>query len=217
MVHYSHVQGADTQAGREPMVTARRRLAGSLLLLLAAAAASPTHSRRQRATAATVDNGPGSTTLCGSSPAPERNFRACDEAIELIDESGHAEVPSTFDAIGEFAFRYCSQDYATAPHCGGKVLRSVSLPSTVRSLGRHCFDHTNLEGVVTVPDGVQEIPTEAFNSAGAHTPITATVVLPASVKSVAANAFGGAPSPCGGAVSLGFRECPESHLRKDEL
>jgi hypothetical protein len=197
------------------MFTARRRVRASLLLLLIAATASPAHSRRKRA----ADEGsePSETTLCGSSPAAERNFRACEEAIELIDEYGHADVPSTFDAIGEFAFRYCSQDYATAPHCGGKVLRSVSLPPTIRSLGRHCFDHTNLEGSVTVPDGVPEIPAEAFNSAGAHSPITATVVLPASVKAVAADAFGGAPFPCGGAASLGYPECPESHLHRDEL
>jgi hypothetical protein len=122
----------------------------------------------------------------------------------------------------------------------------VSLPPTITSLGRYCFDHTNLEGVVIVPYGVcarararvcvcsfhsflqttlirpcgvgvTEIPTEAFNSAGAHTPITATVAMPPSVKSIAADAFGGTASLCGGAAQLGFPECPESYFPRDEL
>ena len=83
-------------------------------------------------------------------------------------------LPSGLTSIGNGAFNGCSQ------------LTSISIPSTVKSIGRDAFTNTKISSI-TIPSGVTKIVDSAFEGC---TNLT-TVSIPSTVTSIGANAFAG--------------------------
>ncbi len=83
-------------------------------------------------------------------------------------------LPSGLTSIGNGAFNGCSQ------------LTSISIPSTVKSIGRDAFTNTKITSI-TIPSGVTKIVDSAFEGC---TNLT-TVSIPSTVTSIGANAFAG--------------------------
>lgn len=83
-------------------------------------------------------------------------------------------IPYGVTQISDYAFNACT------------ALSKVSIPSTVKTIGKRAFWSTALISV-TIPNGVISIGNEAFSKCASLT----SVSLPASLTSVGANAFNG--------------------------
>ena len=71
------------------------------------------------------------------------------DAVQLIDENGHAEIPNTYTSIANEAFRYKSE------------LLSVNIPDSITEIGSDAFGSTGIVSVV-IPDSVHTIGFRAF-------------------------------------------------------
>lgn len=82
---------------------------------------------------------------------------------------------NTYNVIGidEYAFNYC------------KYLTNVTIPASVKNIGRAAFSGCSNLSTVSIPEGVKSIPIEAFRSCSNLTSIT----IPESVTSIATFAF----------------------------
>ena len=80
-------------------------------------------------------------------------------------------LPQTITGIANNAF------------VGGYKLRSVSLPGSLRYIGKHAFSSTNIKSII-IPEGVEIIDDECFLG----TPLE-QVYIPNSVKKIGENAF----------------------------
>ena len=88
--------------------------------------------------------------------------------------SGAFDVPEGVRAIGPRAFARCSQ------------LTSLSLPSTLESIGEECFsDCVSLTGTINVPEGVRAIGPQAFARCSQLT----SVSLPSTLESIGEECF----------------------------
>ena len=99
-------------------------------------------------------------------------YEPCKEAIALIDAAGHAVIPSTYAAIGAFAFFRLG---STMRSVDGQIragLRSVALPSTLDIIGDSAFRGTALVSI-EIP-AVVSVGARAFYDCGALTTVTLT-------------------------------------------
>ena len=81
-------------------------------------------------------------------------------------------IPDTVERIGHSAFADCTQ------------LREISIPSSVRELGSSVFEGSHIQSVV-IPEGVTEIPLQAFIQCSELTSVT----IPDTVERIGDDAF----------------------------
>jgi hypothetical protein len=92
------------------------------------------------------------------------------DAIQLIDQNGHAQIPADYTAIGDYAFKNTS-------------LRTISIPSTISSIGEGAFQNSLLTSV-SIPNTVSIIENSTFSG----TPLT-EIFIPDTVTSIGGSAF----------------------------
>ncbi|MDA9570094.1 leucine-rich repeat domain-containing protein [Porticoccaceae bacterium] len=94
------------------------------------------------------------------------------EAIHLIDEEGHAEIPSHYTEIGAYAFRNLAD------------LKSISIPSTVISIGDEAFFGTSNLSQALLSSGIEIIGNSAFEGSGIK-----KITLPPTLTRIGNRAF----------------------------
>ena len=116
----------------------------------------------------------GTLLLSGSGPMPEKDLVFPWDDPDLSAVITHVELTAGITGVSGSAFLYMEK------------LSSVSIPSSVRTIGASAFFGCGLTSLV-LPEGITEIGTTAFmNNAKLE-----RVTLPASLKTVSANAFDG--------------------------
>ena len=93
------------------------------------------------------------------------------DALELMDENGHVTIPNNFTAIGQNAFN-------------STAVVSVTIPSTVSSMGNYAFANTPKLEEIVIPDSITSIPDYAFKESG-----LSRVTLHSNVTSIGDRAF----------------------------
>lgn len=166
----------------QPMQTAVTKSASSTT----AVTTITTATTETAATTATEEQTEPATTTTAAVPTQPRIFTTFDyreegDGIIITRYTGNESnviIPESLDgmrvtAIGEGAFK------------GGRVLRSVVIPESVRRIGSSAFKDCRNLASVTFGDGVEEIGGSAFLGCTALT----GVVIPANVRSIGALAF----------------------------
>lgn len=105
------------------------------------------------------------TNASGSGSIP---FAFERDAIETVIILGGSEIPSSY-------FASCT------------ALKSVTLPSTIKTLNNYAFAYCTALSSITLPSGLEQIGTYAFNGCTALTSIT----IPSSVTKIQNRAFAG--------------------------
>ena len=111
--------------------------------------------------------------------------------------------PEGFTTLGEYTFMAT----ATAP----SALVSVSLPSTLQTIGQRAFTYCNSLEELIIPEGITEIPIEMAN----YTTSLKTVKFPSTIKKIGQQAFRSSnlsdgiviPEGCTEIVKYAFRDC----------
>ena len=126
----------------------------------------------------------GSTSMRNMIHAPARWF-----ALSLLlvgadagcvitpDANGHVDYPAGEISVGNYAFQGCT------------ALRSITLPSSLTSIGFGAFERSSLTSI-TLPSSVTQIIQDAFRCCTSLTSVT----LPSSLTRVEANVFRGCTS-----------------------
>lgn len=97
-----------------------------------------------------------------------------DKAFACCDSLTSVSLPSSLISIGNFAFFSCS------------ALKSLSLPPALTSLGRWAFfGCESIESSISIPDGVDTIPEEAFGRCRS----LKEVILPTNLEYIGDAAF----------------------------
>ena len=109
------------------------------------------------------------------------------------------KLPKTLKKIGSSAFNYSNiteidfpeglQEIGDAAFSSSKI-KEAFLPSTALTLGSHVFRDCVFLESISLPDGLKEIPYNAFSGCSI---LTDTIQLPAQLESVGLRAFDGAP------------------------
>ena len=76
-------------------------------------------------------------------PAGQNHVKDCKGTIDVV-------LPNTIEEIGESAFMDAH-------------IKSINLPSSLMTLGANCLRSTKLEGTLTIPVGVTELPEDALS------------------------------------------------------
>jgi len=96
-------------------------------------------------------------------------------AVEILPEVEHEGLTYTVTAIGDHAF---------GSWMGGRDITSVTIPSTVTTIGEMAFQYTNITSV-TIPASVKSIGMQAFAFCNGLT----SVSLPGSVETIGPGAL----------------------------
>lgn len=140
---------------------------------------------------------------------------------KIADQIARVEISEGITAIGDFAFGFISHDVDTQEELDKYrivgdnsvdkhyKLRNISLPSTLKKIGRNAFSRINIKAI-DFPEGLQEIGYGAFSNSDLR-----SVCLPAGLRKLGAEAFAGCDNlQCvdinGAAVGLGagvFFDC----------
>jgi len=108
---------------------------------------------------------------------PEYAFEASIHVKEIVLGEG-------VETIGNYAF--ADGDETAVEHSGTVSLSSLTLPTSLKSIGDQAFQHTGITKIV-IPNGVTHIGRKAFMRKGGK---TMTAYLPAELSDIGAFAFG---------------------------
>ena len=140
---------------------------------------------------------------------------------KIAGKIARVEISEGITSIGDFSFGFISHDVETQEELDKYMvvgdnpagthykLRGISLPSTLKKIGRNAFSRINIKAV-RLPDGLQEIGYAAFSNSNLH-----CVCLPSDLRKLGAEVFAGCNNlQCvdinGAAVNLGegvFFDC----------
>ena len=98
--------------------------------------------------------------------------------------SGGLTIPEGVTEIAEGAF--CSSSKYSGSPAHGKITGTLTLPSTLKTIGAEAFAYTDFSGELLIPDGVTSIGANAFKECDGF---GGTLSLPDSVKTVGESAF----------------------------
>jgi hypothetical protein len=107
--------------------------------------------------------------FCSSLIAQTLNFN---DAVTLIDENGHAEIPVDYTAVGANAFRNLA------------ALKTLTVPSSIISIGNGAFAGTANLLQINLTSGLESIGDSAFEQSG-----LLGIDIPPTVTSVGPYAF----------------------------
>lgn len=107
----------------------------------------------------------------------ERAFTGC-------SFSGGLTIPEGVTEIAEGAF--CSSSKYSSSPALGKITGTLTLPSTLKTIGAYAFAYEGFSGELLIPDGVTSIGANAFVECDGF---GGTLSLPDSVKTVGESAF----------------------------
>ena len=93
------------------------------------------------------------------------------DALELMDENGHVTISDNYTEIGQNAFN-------------STAVVSVTIPSTVSSIGNYAFANTPKLEEIVIPDSITSIPDYAFKESG-----LSRVTLHSNISNIGADAF----------------------------
>lgn len=98
--------------------------------------------------------------------------------------SGGLTIPEGVTEIAEGAF--CSSSKYSSSPALGKITGTLTLPSTLKTIGAYAFAYEGFSGELLIPDGVTSIGANAFAECDGF---GGTLSLPDSVKTVGESAF----------------------------
>lgn len=98
--------------------------------------------------------------------------------------SGGLTIPEGVTEIAEGAF--CSSSKYSSSPAPGKITGTLTLPSTLKTIGAYAFAYEGFSGELLIPDGVTSIGANAFAKCDGF---GGTLSLPDSVKTVGESAF----------------------------
>lgn len=98
--------------------------------------------------------------------------------------SGGLTIPEGVTEIAEGAF--CSSSKYSSSPAPGKITGTLTLPSTLKTIGASAFSYADFSGELLIPDGVTSIGANAFEECDGF---GGTLSLPDSVKTVGEWAF----------------------------
>ena len=98
--------------------------------------------------------------------------------------SGGLTIPEGVTEIAEGAF--CSSSKYSSSPALGKITGTLTLPSTLKTIGAYAFAYEGFSGELLIPDGVTSIGANAFVECDGF---GGTLSLPDSVKTVGESAF----------------------------
>lgn len=98
--------------------------------------------------------------------------------------SGGLTIPEGVTEIAEGAF--CSSSKYSGSPAPGKITDTLTLPSTLKTIGAYAFAYEGFSGELLIPDGVTSIGANAFAECDGF---GGTLSLPDSVKTVGESAF----------------------------
>lgn len=98
--------------------------------------------------------------------------------------SGGLTIPEGVTEIAEGAF--CSSSKYSSSPAPGKITGTLTLPSTLKTIGSYAFAYEGFSGELLIPDGVTSIGANAFAKCDGF---GGTLSLPDSVKTVGESAF----------------------------
>ena len=98
--------------------------------------------------------------------------------------SGGLTIPEGVTEIAEGAF--CSSSKYSSSPALGKITGTLTLPSTLKTIGAYAFAYEGFSGELLIPDGVTSIGANAFAKCDGF---GGTLSLPDSVKTVGESAF----------------------------
>lgn len=144
----------------------------------------------------------------------------------IAGQIARVEVGEGITSIGDFTFGFVSADVETQAEldkykvvgddvAGKEIkLRGISLPSTLKKIGRNAFSRINIKAI-KLPEGLQEIGYSAFSNSDLY-----SVCLPAGLRKLGAEVFAGCTNlQCvdinGAAVKLGegvFFDCEKLRM-----
>ncbi len=145
---------------------------------------------------------------------------------KIAGKIARVEISEGITSIGDFSFGFISDDVETQEELdkyrkvgddpAGKnfKLREISLPSTLKKIGRNAFSRINIKAI-NLPEGLLEIGYGAFSNSDLH-----SVCLPAGLRKLGAEVFTGCTNlQCidinGAAVKLGqgaFFDCEKLRM-----
>lgn len=140
---------------------------------------------------------------------------------KLAGQIARVEIGEGITSVGDFTFGFVTDDVETQAELdkyrtvgddlAGKdfKLRGISLPSTLKKIGRNAFARINIKAI-SFPEGLEEIGYAAFTNSDLH-----SVCLPSGLRKLGAEVFAGCNNlQCvdinGAAVKLGegvFFDC----------
>lgn len=98
--------------------------------------------------------------------------------------SGGLTIPEGVTEIAEGAF--CSSSKYSSSPAPGKITGTLTLPSTLKTIGAYAFAYEGFSGELLIPDGVTSIGANAFAECDGF---GGTLSLPDSIKTVGERAF----------------------------
>lgn len=117
-----------------------------------------------------------STSLTGTVQLPEGLKYVAGFAGTKITK---VQFPSTLEEIGDKAFQACTS-----------LMSEITLPESLKKIGKYSFEHSAIQGNLILPDGLDEIGASAFSSC---TSLTGSLTIPNGVKVIENHSF----STCG--------------------
>lgn len=107
-----------------------------------------------------------------------------ERAFAYCSFSGGLTIPEGVTEIAEGAF--CSSSKYSSSPAPGKITGTLTLPSTLKTIGAYAFAYADFSGELLIPDGVTSIGANAFDECDGF---GGTLSLPDSVKTVGGSAF----------------------------
>ena len=105
-------------------------------------------------------------------------------AFAYCSFSGGLTIPEGVTEIAEGAF--CSSSKFSSSPAPGKITGTLTLPSTLKTIGAEAFAYEGFSGELLIPDGVTSIGANAFAECEGF---SGELLIPDSVTSIGANAF----------------------------